>query len=403
MNKETKGNIQWRLLDTVLWLPVLLIPAVYLLLLYLTDDDASEQGAWETIEFLMPFLIVFIIHDRLLLKFLFLKGRLWAYWLSVAALLTGFLILDPTPDRRNPRPRHTVNRMEERRHAPTMTAPRPPEAAPPKRESPPQHAQGDMRPKRKANGKQPHKRGDKDRRRHGAPAPLPMDFITAALLIGSNLAVVLFMRYSQERRRNTELENSKLQQELDYLKAQINPHFFMNVLNNIHGMVEIDPTKAQEMIMQLSRLMRHVLYEGSQPLTPLNQEIIFINNYVELMSRRYSKKKVDIELHLPQRATEGIMIPPLLFIVLIENAFKHGISYREQSKFYISLELQAENIVFICRNRRLTSSREQDDKGGIGLANLRKRLQLLYGNNHRLTINEEEDTYTATLIIPYNR
>ncbi len=403
MNKETKGNIQWRLLDTVLWLPVLLIPAVYLLLLYLTDDDASEQGAWETIEFLMPFLIVFIIHDRLLLKFLFLKGRLWAYWLSVAALLTGFLILDPTPDRRNPRPRHTVNRMGERRHDPTMTAPRPPEAAPPKRESPPKHATGDMRPKRKPDGKQLHKRGDKDRRRHGAPAPLPMDFITAALLIGSNLAVVLFMRYSQERRRNTELENSKLQQELDYLKAQINPHFFMNVLNNIHGMVEIDPTKAQEMIMQLSRLMRHVLYEGSQPLTPLNQEINFINNYVELMSRRYSKKKVDIELHLPQRATEGIMIPPLLFIVLIENAFKHGISYREQSKFYISLELQAENIVFICRNRRLTSSREQDDKGGIGLANLRKRLQLLYGNNHRLTINEEKETYTATLIIPYNR
>lgn len=378
---EKKGNMQGHLLDTVLWLPVLLIPAVYLLLLYLTDDEASEQSAWDAVDFLMPFLIVFIIHDRLLLKFLFLKGRHWAYCLSVALLLAGFLLLNPRPDKHEARHRHTADAVMREGFRRPPSAEKPPEGSPPR----------------------PQGRDGKGRRRRKMPDPLPMDFITAVLLIGSNLAVALFIRYSQERRRNTELENSKLHQELNYLKAQINPHFFMNMLNNIHGMVEIDAGKAQEMIMQLSRLMRYVLYEGSQPLTPLREEIKFISNYVELMAKRYSSKKVNIELRLPQQPTEGISIPPLLFIVLIENAFKHGISYRERSDFLISLELRDGRVVLVCRNRRFKHGREQKNGGGIGLANLRKRLQLLYGDKHILIIDELEETYTATLIIPYSR
>ncbi len=376
-----REKIQGRLLYIILWLPVLLIPAMYLMLLYLTGSDTSEQGAWDTVDFLMPFLIVFIIHDRLLLKYLFLQGRFWAYGLSVVVLLTGFLMLNQSPD-------HKENKGEGR--PPALTE---------RRETPPPMPRNGM----ERDGEPSPPRTKKHKGRRNMPDPEVMDFITAALLLGSNLAVALFIRYSQEKRRNAELENSKLHQELEYLKAQINPHFFMNMLNNIHGMVEIDTTKAQEMIMQLSHLMRYVLYEGSRQFTPLNEEVKFISNYVELMSKRYSSRKVDMELHLPQQPVDGIEIPPLLFIVLIENAFKHGVSYREQSSFFISMQLKDGRVVFVCRNRRFKHKEGTKKPGGIGLANLRKRLQLLYGDNHTLIIEELENTYTATLIIPYKK
>lgn len=205
-----------------------------------------------------------------------------------------------------------------------------------------------------------------------------------------------------EKERNVELERNRLQQELGYLKAQLNPHFFMNMLNNIHGMVEINPSTAQEMIVELSRLMRYVLYEGAKEYIPLSTETDFITTYVALMRKRYSNKKVSISLHLPQQ-TAKIQLPPLLFVVLIENAFKHGISYLRHSSFDMNMDVTNGHIRFHCRNSRGASPKNiQRKNGGIGLENLRKRLELLYGHDYSLEIDDKkENTYEVTLTIPY--
>lgn len=140
---------------------------------------------------------------------------------------------------------------------------------------------------------------------HPGPFELPgvwaIDVVIAILMLGFDLGIVLLSRYQQEQERERQLEALHLQHELEYLKAQISPHFFMNMLNNIHGMVELNPVQAQAMIMELSKLMRYVLYEGSRPYTTLLKETEFITSYVELMRERYSSKKYVSSCMFPMR------------------------------------------------------------------------------------------------------
>ena len=226
-----------------------------------------------------------------------------------------------------------------------------------------------------------------------------IDVVIAILMLGFDLGIVLLSRYQQEQDKERQLEALHLQHELEYLKGQISPHFFMNMLNNIHGMVELNPVQAQAMIMELSKLMRYVLYEGSKPYTTLLKETEFITSYVELMRKRYSSKKVCIRLHVPDTVPEHIRIPPLLFISIIENAFKHGISYRNSSFVEISLKMEGSTVCMECVNSVHGLSGQKGPKG-IGLVNLRQRLQLLYNHNFTLEINETESVYHVKLIIP---
>ena len=177
----------------------------------------------------------------------------------------------------------------------------------------------------------------------------------------------------------------------------------MNTLNNIHGMVEINPTNAQEMIMELSKLMRYVLYEGERNFTTLSTEVEFIENYASLMRKRYSTKKVDITLRLPHDELYGIKLPPLLFMVIIENAFKHGISYRSHSDISIELDVLPKNrLKLTCTNSKWEKKQDSaNNYGGIGLKNLKKRLSLLYGSQFSLEKEENDIMYKAILTIPY--
>ena len=194
-----------------------------------------------------------------------------------------------------------------------------------------------------------------------------------------------------------ELEHQHLQSELQYLKYQINPHFFMNTLNNIHALVDIDTGKAKSTIVELSKLMRYVLYEASNKTILLSREVQFLENYVTLMSLRYPEK-VSIEKNFPLEVPE-VQIPPLLFISFVENAFKHGVSYRKESFVHVVMQLEEGNrLAFRCTNSTGTSSNEQHH--GIGLENIRKRLRLLFGNDYTLSITEEDDKFDVLLIIP---
>ena len=153
--------------------------------------------------------------------------------------------------------------------------------------------------------------------------------LIALLMFSFNIAVKLFFKSVRDQEAMKELEHNNLQTELDYLKYQINPHFFMNTLNNIHALVDIDTEKAKQTIVELSRLMRYVLYESNNRLISLSKELQFLNHYIELMRIRYTDK-VRIDVSFPTDTGE-VQVPPLLFVSFVENAFKHGVSYQHAS------------------------------------------------------------------------
>ena len=162
------------------------------------------------------------------------------------------------------------------------------------------------------------------------------------------MGLKILERHAEIEKRRKELEKEKLNSELAFLKNQISPHFFFNTLNNIYSLIGINTTDSQEAVLKLSKMMRYLLYESEQGETNLNAEIEFMNNYIDLMRLRLSDK-VKLTISFPVKYDET-KIPPLLFISVIENAFKHGISYREKSFIDISMEVSKEMITFRCAN-----------------------------------------------------
>ena len=160
----------------------------------------------------------------------------------------------------------------------------------------------------------------------------------------------------------------------------------------------IDADRAQYAVHNLSHLLRHVLYEDKHPLIPLDKELDFMRNYIDLMSLRLSDK-VDLQVSFPTRA-EGTLIAPLLFITLVENAFKHGISPTAASHIHIAWDVEPAGIV-ACRIENSNHPQQDNDRSGsgIGLPNLRKRLELLYPGRHTLRAGIEGDVYIARLQI----
>ena len=235
--------------------------------------------------------------------------------------------------------------------------------------------------------------------------PLPMlgpgelvAFFGGLLLMGMNLGVKLYFMSQRDRERQKIIDQRNLEQQMEYLKYQVNPHFFMNTLNNIHALVDIDPERAKTTIVELSKMMRHILYEGSKKLIPLTREVEFLNLYVQLMRLRYTRK-VHINVDVPPQLPE-LKLPPLMLIIFVENAFKHGISYREESFIDIKLRVENKRLLFSCCNSKPTQVQRTNEKGGMGLQNVRQRLELLYDDDYTLDISDDEKTYEVKLDIP---
>lgn len=235
--------------------------------------------------------------------------------------------------------------------------------------------------------------------------PLPMlgpgelvAFFGGLLLMGMNLGVKLYFMSQRDRERQKIIDQRNLEQQMEYLKYQVNPHFFMNTLNNIHALVDIDPERAKTTIVELSKMMRHILYEGSKKLIPLTREVEFLNLYVQLMRLRYTRK-VHINVDVPPQLPE-LKLPPLMLIIFVENAFKHGISYREESFVDIKVRVENKRLLFSCSNSKPTQIQRTNEKGGMGLQNVRQRLELLYDDDYTLDISDSEKTYEVKLDIP---
>jgi len=257
------------------------------------------------------------------------------------------------------------------------------------------------------DGPLPQNRQMRQMRHHDGPPPIVgerdiLAIIVLILMFGANLGIKSYFRSRDDRKRLEKLERENLAQQLEYLRYQINPHFFMNTLNNIHALVDINPEQAKDTILELSKMMRFVLYEGNKQGVPLSRELDFIRHYVALMQLRYTNK-VKITLDLPQ-STSDRQIPPLILITFIENAFKHGISYQHESFIEIRVSEHDDAMHFSCRNSKGDTplNPPQGGKtGGVGLANIRKRLNLLYGHDYALRIKNDADTYSVELSLPF--
>lgn len=223
-----------------------------------------------------------------------------------------------------------------------------------------------------------------------------LELATGILLIAGDLGLVAFQRMRQNERAMKELQAENLQRQLEALRYQINPHFFMNTLNNIQSLILTDPDKATEAVSEFSKLMRIVLYEGNEPTIPLSRELDYMRHYLSLMRLRYPEDIV-IDADFPKECGDAV-VPPLLMASFAENAFKHGISYTEESFVKLAVFLDGSRVTFQCTNTRHPG--RDDTLHGLGMENIRKRLSLLYGSDYQLRIDEQAGLYGVMLDIP---
>ncbi len=192
------------------------------------------------------------------------------------------------------------------------------------------------------------------------------------------------------------VKNEQTQAELLHLRSQLNPHFFFNTLNNLYALTIKNSKQAPEVILKLSEMMRYTIYEGEKNNVTIKDEITYLENYIELHKIRY-KKPVSIQFN--HAIDESLTIAPLLFINLLENAFKHGVETLTENAF-IKMELtnDADFIYFSIENN--FDKKESNQTKGIGLTNLKRRLSLLYPKTHQLEFTQQNNIYKVTLKVP---
>lgn len=217
-----------------------------------------------------------------------------------------------------------------------------------------------------------------------------------ALLFGLLVAYFVLSWLFNQWKGIQQLKNEKSRAELLHLKSQVNPHFFFNTLNNLYGLINKDPQKARELALQLSDMMRYTIYEGQKERVNLEDELEYLKNYIDLHKKRYHKK---IELQFNHHIQEkNYKVMPLLFIILLENAFKHGVeNLRQNAYIHINLIAGNDKVHFAIENN--FDQEELPQKAGIGLQNLKRRLELMYPNKYNLSISASNNIYKAQLDI----
>ncbi|MBU0913498.1 MAG: histidine kinase [Gammaproteobacteria bacterium] len=208
--------------------------------------------------------------------------------------------------------------------------------------------------------------------------------------------LILAFDRQQHEKNLAQIQHRQIQTELLLLQQQINPHFLFNTLNNLYALCLVRSEQAPTLILRLADLLRYVVYQGSQPLVTLQQEINYLQDYLALQQLRVSNK-TELSLSLPEHADQ-YLLPPLLLIMLVENAYKHGVeSTAEPSKVNIQLQLQDNRLMFVCENT--VPAQQSAAPTGIGLENLRRRLQLCYGEKYSLSSTATAVGWRAELSI----
>lgn len=244
---------------------------------------------------------------------------------------------------------------------------------------------------------------------YGPPNPDPknsgglgnlLTIVISILVVGISTAVVAIQKWQQDNLARKELEKEKVDAELVFLKAQINPHFFFNTLNNIYALTELNPKLAGEAIHQLSKMMRHLIYDVPKGENMLSQEIAFVKNYTALMKLRLTDT-VSIRLETPEDIRD-MPLAPMIFLPFVENAFKHGTSTVQPGFIDIRI-IQKDKILELTVNNSVMKDNQVslDAGNGIGLANTCRRLDLLYPGRYKLDVCESGDAgmYSVNLVL----
>lgn len=228
--------------------------------------------------------------------------------------------------------------------------------------------------------------------------PAILDVVNSAVLTFNLLMTAvgfnIIKRFLRSQARLKELETSGLKTELAYLKSQINPHFLFNALNNIYVRSRTNPAAASASILHLSDLLRYQLYDCAQESVNLADEIEYLRNYLEIDKMRKNKSSVDFQV---QGSPNGIKVAPFLFIPFVENALKHGLNLDNENRIRIHFDIKPEEIVFEVENAKPETPAQTNGQGGIGLANIGRRLDLLYADRYRLDIDDQSRTYKVRL------
>lgn len=218
----------------------------------------------------------------------------------------------------------------------------------------------------------------------------------AFTITASALMLKFGKHWYHHQHRNLQLQKENTEAQLQLLTAQVHPHFLFNTLNNIFSKTQTESPDGSRMIMSLSDMLRYILYEGQKPLVPLKQELMMISEYINLEKLRYGNK-LDVHKLTPDKM-HGIYIAPLLLLPFVENCFKHGASNILQNPWInLTIELKDTTLVMKLMNGKTALKDNDQNRTGIGINNVRQRLELLYKNKYDLQIREEEEVFVVDL------
>lgn len=361
------------------WIIFLSLPVLFMAGQSGTDKAADTLSApWYWLLF-GSYIVIFYLHTYYLFPKLYLEKQWVLYFGFVLMLLAGIYFLRPfdrlfTGFSKAPR----GMKMGEHRPPPPMdeTIPSPSDGFEP--------GPAEQRPG--PGG---------DRPQGGARHFDIVSIFLFLLTLSLSIAIQITWRWRTTEKRALQAEADKAQAELAFLKAQINPHFLFNTLNNIYSLAITHNEYTAASIMKLSNILRYVTDDVLQDFVPLTQEIDCIKDYIDLQQLRLGKKTT-VSFNLTG-SPEQKLIGPLVLMTFVENAFKYGISNHQASSIVISLRVDPGNITFQCTNALFP--RKQTDREGIGIANTRKRLEHLYPKRHTLNITTDEHLYTVDLIL----
>ncbi|MBO9562414.1 MAG: histidine kinase [Niastella sp.] len=352
------------------WLIFLSLPVLFM------AGQAGKDRAFDTLfspwYWLLfgSYSIVFYLHTYFLFPKLYLGKRIIAYISIISLLLAGVYLLRPF-DRLFTQVSHfDRGMMDEGRPRPQFEEMRPP--APDFDARPPM-------PRREPRGQ------------HFDIVSIFLFFLTLSL----SIALQTTWRWRSTEKRALQAEAEKAQAELAFLKAQINPHFLFNTLNNIYSLAITHSEHTADSIMKLSNILRYVTDEVNQDYVALQQEIDCIQDYIDLQQLRLGKKTT-VSFTISGNPAP-LSIAPLILMTFVENAFKYGVSNHQASSIIIDLQAHTRSIVFSCSNALFP--RKQDERTGIGIANTQQRLEHLYPHKHYLNITTDNNLYSVSLAL----
>lgn len=393
MNKKLY-NLQY-ILHAVVWLALLFSP-----LLFVGNHEQMNIGEFiiNGASSIALLIIVFYLNFFYLVPHKLLKGSKRVFWITNIVLILVFAVGTHVSH-------EALMKHEEKQIAPADV---------PDRDVQPISPESEKAPDEKNTMPPSASRTMDDRiERTGAPeGPMPHpDMPTKLLFILRDVfnlslsaiiatALVVSRKWAETEEARKRAESAKTEAELRNLRNQINPHFLLNTLNNIYALIAFDTVKAQQATHELSNMLRHILYDNQRPYVSLTDEMKFTRSYIDLMKIRLSSN-VDVKVNIQVPQSDDIKIAPLIFISLIENAFKHGISPVEDSFIHISISADSSKITCFIENSNHPKDTTDRSGHGIGLHQVEQRLNLSYKGMYDWTKGPSSDnkTYTSKIII----